>query len=267
MGSSSPSRKDRHRSGKHPREVMPAHLTDEVRGDASDDAEERDAFADRLRQRELSRKEETRRSRNDRKAHRPDSQAHADAPARESVTANDLRERSRQEYLRKREQSRLELLRGQIEDEEQLFQGMKLTDAERERLEYQREVLRLAEERKDIKVGVEGYVMPEDYITEKGKIDRKRKEQVLYQRYQEPDRRGPGATSGASRSEQEQWEERQISRTLIKGKVREPTAATATDEPGTEPTEFDYILDETAIDFVMESTLDPETDADREARE
>ncbi|EFN51356.1 hypothetical protein CHLNCDRAFT_59259 [Chlorella variabilis] len=59
-----------------------------------------------------------------------------------------LRDVSRQEYLKKREDAKLEELKEALEDEKYLFQGVKLTDKERRDLEYKEQVYRLAVERK-----------------------------------------------------------------------------------------------------------------------
>ena len=58
-----------------------------------------------------------------------------------------LRDRSRQEYLAKRSQQQVELLRREIQDEETFFQGVKMTRREERELAQKRELLRLAEER------------------------------------------------------------------------------------------------------------------------
>jgi pre-mRNA-splicing factor ATP-dependent RNA helicase DHX16 len=76
-----------------------------------------------------------------------------------------LRERSRQEYLNLREEQRLELLRKKIEDDEFLFRDEELTEKERQQRDYDKTVLRLAEERLKINDKIDGYAMPEgDYF-------------------------------------------------------------------------------------------------------
>jgi pre-mRNA-splicing factor ATP-dependent RNA helicase DHX16 len=73
----------------------------------------------------------------------------------------DIRDRSRQEYLKLREQQRLELLRQEIQDEAFLFSDQKLSKKEIAQHEYKKEVLRLAEARMKIDTKEDGYVMPE----------------------------------------------------------------------------------------------------------
>lgn len=99
-----------------------------------------------------------------------------------------LRDYSRQEYLKKREQQRIDLLRLEIQDFERDTRGQKLTKRELRELESKKEILRLTEERLRIDDGFDGYAMPEDYLTEKGKLDKKRKKEVLYKRYEDNQR-------------------------------------------------------------------------------
>ncbi|KAK3059816.1 hypothetical protein LTR53_020287, partial [Teratosphaeriaceae sp. CCFEE 6253] len=81
--------------------------------------------------------------------------------------------------------------------------------AEKDEFVRNREALRLAEEREGIDDHVDGYAMPEDYITEKGKLDMKRKEGALYQRYVDRD------DAGRERyvTEHEEWEREQLAKT------------------------------------------------------
>jgi len=125
-----------------------------------------------------------------------------DRAAREAILPS-LREHARQEYLRKREEQRLALLEQAVADEEYLFQGERYTKKEKKELEYKKEVLRLAKERMSISDKVDGYQMPEDYITEKGKLDKKKQDSVLYKRYEEED-------PSQFISEQDQWEQEQV---------------------------------------------------------
>ncbi|PVU98746.1 hypothetical protein BB559_001319 [Furculomyces boomerangus] len=154
----------------------------------------------------------------------------------------DLRERARQQYLGVREEQQLELLRREIKEEEFLFGDEKLTEKELAELEYKKKVLQLTEERKQISKIDGGYNMPEDYITEKGEIDRKKKEAALYGRYVEPEQQKKFI------SEQEQWEKQQIEKSLAKpGRLDV--------ESNELQKEYEYVLDTDEIDFVMEETL------------
>lgn len=151
------------------------------------DQAERDAFAERVRERD---KDRTKKVVEDRSTKGAAAEAAArrqlgdDTVARVAAMPS-LRERSRQDYLSKRELQQIELLRKEIADDEALFHGMKISKKEKRDLEYKKEVLKLAEERMKIDDRYDGYQLPEDYITEQGKMDRKKKEAVLYQRYEE----------------------------------------------------------------------------------
>ncbi|KAG6410252.1 hypothetical protein SASPL_128305 [Salvia splendens] len=58
-----------------------------------------------------------------------------------------LRKVSRQEYLKKREQKKLEELRDDIEDEQYLFEGVKLTEVEYQELRYKKQIYELVKQR------------------------------------------------------------------------------------------------------------------------
>lgn len=165
-----------------------------------------------------------------------------DAAAR-SAALPDLRERSRQDYLKKRETERLALLRKQVAEEtEELRSGVRLSEREKAEFAKNREVLRIAEERLRIDDHLDGYAMPEDYITEKGKIDRKKKEDAMYKRYVDRDEYGQEKFV----TEQEEWEREQISKTKAQIQSHERV----------EDGEYDYVLDEAqGIKWIMDSRL------------
>ncbi|KAG8983511.1 hypothetical protein FRB90_005937 [Tulasnella sp. 427] len=151
-----------------------------------------------------------------------------------------LRERSRQEYLTKRELQQIELLKMEIADEEELFRNMKLTKREEEGLRRKKEVLRLAQERMKIDDKYDGYQLPDDYFTEQGKIDRKKKEAVLYQRYEE----GKGESFV---TDVDQWEQAQTKNSTFK--------VGALDKEETFE-DYDYVFDESqTINFVLANQM------------
>ena len=166
-----------------------------------------------------------------------------DAAARQAAMP-DLRERSRQEYLKKREAERLALLRKQVAEETaELRSNPDLTRREKDEFAKNREVLRIAEERLRIDDHRDGYSMPEDYITEKGKIDRKKKEEALYKRYVDKDEHGQERYV----TEQEEWEREQSA------KAKAQIAQIERVDEG----EYDYVFDDAQkINFVMDTRLD-----------
>ncbi|KAI0345706.1 hypothetical protein BDW22DRAFT_904010 [Trametopsis cervina] len=207
------------------------------------DLEERDAFAERVKKRD---KDKTKRIVEDRSS-KTGAAAEAaerrrladDSNARQQAMPN-LREHSRQEYLTKREIQRIELLRREIADDEALFRGMKVTKREQRELERKKELLRIVEERLKIDDKWEGYMLPEDYITEQGKIDKKKKENVLYQRYEDAKPKDDQFTTDV-----DQWEAAQTKHSTFRvGAMDKPELVE----------EYDYVFDESqTIKFVMDS--------------
>lgn len=189
------------------------------------DIEEREAFAKRLREKDGNRS----------KKHGQDGESLArrkladDAEARGKALP-DIRERSRQEYLKKREAERLALLRKQVSEETaELRSGVRLSEQEKAEFAKNREILRLAEERLKVDDHRDGYMMPEDYITEKGKLDRKKKEDALYKRYVEKDEFGQEKFV----TEHEEWEREQA--TKAKAQIQRGER---------ENEEYDYVMDD-----------------------
>jgi len=168
--------------------------------EAARDREEADAFAKRLKERDDGRSKRSGDKAGDERKRL------ADEIASSRAAMPDLRERSRQDYLKKREAERLALLRKQVAEETaELRSGARLSEKEKAEFAKNREILRLAEERLKIDDHRDGYYMPEDYITEKGKIDRKRKEDAMYKRYVERDEYGQEKFV----TEHEEWEREQ----------------------------------------------------------
>ncbi|CAJ0907343.1 1678_t:CDS:10 [Entrophospora sp. SA101] len=146
----------------------------------------------------------------------------------------EIRERSRQTYLKDRATKQMHLLELDVIDEDLLFKDEKLTKKEKKELEFKRETLRLTRERLNLSIKTDEYHMPEDYITEKGKIDKKKKDTVLYQRYEE-DRDQKGFVN-----EQEVWEKNQI--------VKSQLNVGAQDRLKGE--DYEFVFEEPLIDFL-----------------
>ncbi|KAJ1406256.1 RNA helicase, DEAD-box type, Q motif [Sesbania bispinosa] len=122
-----------------------------------------------------------------------------------------LRKVSRQEYLKKREEKKLEELRDDIEDEQYLFEGVKLSEAEYRELRYKKEIYELVKKRSEEADDVNEYRMPEAY-DEEGGVNQEKRFSVAMQRYRDPnaeDKMNPFA-------EQEAWEEHQIGKATLK---------------------------------------------------
>ncbi|KAI9841566.1 MAG: hypothetical protein M1837_000612 [Sclerophora amabilis] len=211
------------------------------------DLRERDDFANRLKNKD---EEKTRKLVEDRSSTKEGKElaqrrALAEDAAKREAAMPSLRERSRQEYLKKREEMQLALLRKQVaeETEEMRSNPEALTRREREDFAKNREILRLAEERLRIDDHRDGYMLPEDYITEKGKINKKRKEEALYKRYVDRDEHGQERFI----TEQEEWEREQTA------KAKAQISNTERVDEG----DYEYVFDDAQkINFIMDSRLE-----------
>ena len=207
------------------------------------DQEERDAFARRRQEIDASKtrklvEDRTSKSKEGQEASRR--QELADQPA----AVGGLRERARQEYLKKREAEKLALLRKQIAEEtEELRSNPDLSRREKEEFARNRRLLEIAEERLGIDDGNDGYMMPEDYINEKGKIDRRKKEQALYQRYVDRDEKGNEKYVGDG----EEFEREQLA--MAKSQIA--------DRQRVDEGQWEFVFDETQkLNFVMDTKLE-----------
>lgn len=115
----------------------------------------------------------------------------------------ELKKRSRQEYLKKREEQKLLSLKLNIAQEEEAFSDINLTEAERKRLEYNKQILNIAEERRKLDQPLDRYALPETYEIEKDKEKRRAQEQTLYKRY---------SGKNEFKDSTEQWQEAQIAK-------------------------------------------------------
>ncbi|KAN0123488.1 P-loop containing nucleoside triphosphate hydrolase protein [Russula decolorans] len=210
------------------------------------DLRERDEFSERVKQRD---KDKTKKVIEDHSSRTSGAAAEAalrrqladDSVAR-TLAMPSLRERSRQEYLTKRELQQVDLLRQEIADDEALFRGMPISKREQREHDRKKEVLRLVEERLKIDDKWDGYMLPEDYITEQGKIDKKRKESVLYQRYEEAKPKDDQFVTDV-----DQWEASQTKHSTFKtGALDKPELVD----------DYEYVFDESqTIKFVMDRTM------------
>ncbi|KAJ6509009.1 pre-mRNA splicing factor [Mycena sanguinolenta] len=211
-----------------------------------EDLQDRDAFAERVRDRD---KERTKKIVEDRSSKDKGAAAEAaqrraladDAEAR-GLAMPSLRQHSRQEYLTKREIQQIELLRKEIADDEVLFSGMKISKRERRDLDHKKQLLKLVEERMKINDKWDGYQLPEDYITEQGKIDKKKKENALYKRYEEAKPKDDQFVTDI-----DQWEASQTQHSTFKSGAMDREEIRD---------EYEYVFDESqTIKFVMDTAM------------
>ena len=123
----------------------------------------------------------------------------------ENEVFDELKKRSRQEYLKKREEQKLLSLKMNIAQEEQAFGDVSLTEAEKKRLEYSKQILNIAEERRKLDKPLDRYALPETYEVEKDKEKRRSQEQALYKRY---------SGKAEFKDSSDQWQESQIAKTM-----------------------------------------------------
>ncbi|XP_073158491.1 pre-mRNA-splicing factor ATP-dependent RNA helicase DEAH1-like isoform X2 [Henckelia pumila] len=130
-----------------------------------------------------------------------------------------LRKVSRQEYLKKRERKKLEELRDDIDDEQYLFDQVKLTEAEKRESRYKKEIYEIVGKRTEESDYTNEYRIPEAYDME-GCVNQEKRFAVAMQRYRDPtseEKMNPF-------SEQETWEEHQIRKEFVQESVMEGVA-------------------------------------------
>ncbi|GLE00390.1 hypothetical protein PINS_up009147 [Pythium insidiosum] len=217
------------------------------------DREERDAFAERLRQRDEERTKRKRRlSDDDADAARggltreeiAQLSARGAATSTTSSAVDDklarLRELSRQEYLKKREEKELTLLEQQLKDEDVLFGDEARTAAELQQVELSRRILETAKARAKPEQ-VEGYQLPDAYdeVDDEGRrVRKKNKDELLTDRYEEEE---------VFRTEQEVWEETQVKAATTRVGAKDQARARGEQA-------YDYVFDD-QIDFISQQML------------
>ncbi|KAF1789285.1 P-loop containing nucleoside triphosphate hydrolase [Phytophthora cactorum] len=219
------------------------------------DREERDAFAERLRQRDEER------TKHKRKAEEIEGREgltsdeikqlakRGTLDAGQSERLNQLRELSRQEYLKKREEKELELLEFQLKDEDVLFQETKRSKKEQQQLELNQRILETAKARSK-KEEVDGYQIPDSYeeVDDEGNRIRK-KQDLLTDRYEEEE---------VLHTEQEVWEETQ---------VKMATSRFGAKDKHKEIQEEDEFVFDDQIDFISQQMLSGHHVSDEDVKE
>ncbi|CAK7310173.1 pre-mRNA-splicing factor ATP-dependent RNA helicase DHX16 [Vulpes vulpes] len=198
------------------------------------DLEERDAFAERVRQRD---KDRTRNvlERSDKKAYEEAQKRLKMAEEDRKAMVPELRKKSRREYLAKREREKLEDLEAELADEEFLFGDVELSRHERRELKYKRRVRDLAREyraagEQEKLEATNRYHMPEETRGQPSRaVDLVEEE------------------SGAPGEEQRRWEEARLGAASLKFGARDA----ASQEP-----KYQLVLEEEeTIEFVRATQL------------
>ncbi|XP_072331461.1 pre-mRNA-splicing factor ATP-dependent RNA helicase DHX16 [Scyliorhinus torazame] len=212
------------------------------------DLEERDAFAERIKQRD---KDRTRNI-----LERSDKKAYEEAQKRLKMGEEDrramipeLRKKSRWDYLGKREQEKLEDLEAEILDDEYLFSSTDLSTREKQQLDYKKKVRDLAREYKvagdqEKQEQNNRYYMPEESRHKK-----------VPDRYEEP----KADDKHAPRDEQKRWEEEHMDAALLKFGARDARERN-------KQKEYEFVLEEDEmIDFVTTVTMQGTVTKDEKA--
>ncbi|KAI5410222.1 pre-mRNA-splicing factor ATP-dependent RNA helicase DEAH1 isoform X1 [Lathyrus oleraceus] len=161
--------------------------------------------------------------------------------AAEQDDIHSLRKFSRQEYLKKREEKKLEELRDDIEDEQYLFEGVKLSEVEQRDLRHKKELYELIKKRSEEADNVNEYRMPDAYDQEGG-VNQEKRFSVAMQRYRDThaeEKMNPFA-------EQEAWEEHQIGKATLKYGSKNKKQASD---------DYQYVFED-QIDFIKASVMD-----------
>ncbi|KAL4558218.1 hypothetical protein LXL04_036416 [Taraxacum kok-saghyz] len=123
-----------------------------------------------------------------------------------------LRKISRQEYLKKREKKKLEEIRGDIEDEEYLFHGVKSTEAKQRELRYKKDVYDLVKKRSQEDDNVNQYYRLPDAYDEEGQVNQDKRFAVALERYID----SKDGENTKPFTEQTAWEDHQIAKASLK---------------------------------------------------
>jgi pre-mRNA-splicing factor ATP-dependent RNA helicase DHX16 len=213
--------------------------------EAEEDRRARDEFADRMRNKDQTR---TRSIVTDRTTRADEGTAAARIARLENDKAafakeiEEARILSNRNYLGKREEQQLDLLKLRLQDEKTLFRDQKLSKRERDEIAKLEHLIQLADERKKIDDATDGYQQPEDYFTEQGKIDNKKRKNVLNQRYTENK-----PVDGQFVSDVDAWEDSQKNAASLR--------TGALDKEFVEE-EFEYVFDDTQkIEFLQDERM------------
>ncbi|XP_010538373.1 PREDICTED: pre-mRNA-splicing factor ATP-dependent RNA helicase DEAH1 [Tarenaya hassleriana] len=201
------------------------------------DQKEREELEQHLRDRDAAR---TRKLTEQKLSKKEQEEAVRRANALEEDDIGPLRKVSRQEYLKKREQKKLDELRDEIEDEQYLFEGVKVTEAEIREYRHKKELYELLKKKTEDTDNVEEYRMPDAYDLEGG-VNQEKRFAVAVQRYRDldaSDKMNPFA-------EQEAWEDHQIGKATLNfgAKNKKQTSD-----------DYQYVFED-QIDFIKASVL------------
>lgn len=213
----------------------PKEESSSTQGGVDQDAQERDAFVKRLLERDAQKHKE-RQEKVSEKQKIEERLAKGERVTDEhgnQVSIDTLRQKSRSEYLKMREERELELLKQSIKDEEEMFgeANARLTEAEKKRLQLGKQILQMVEQRDREKDRNDGfYRLPDDYEEQKTKEEQLKSK--LASRYYEHE---------PEKTEQQIWEEAQTGKAVKRSKKDK------------KDDKYGLVFDET-IDFIKQET-------------
>lgn len=194
------------------------------------DIKERDEYAERLRKKD---EKKTRKLKDDGSKIDEEKTKRKEDMSKEEYNKmmQDLRKTARKDYVKKRKSEKLEELRDDIEDDERLFDSRELTERERLERDYKKKVYKLAREYDEVGQvqRVNRYVMPKDDV------------QIMDNLEEEMGINEPG-----NLSEQKRWEENKIGHAMMQFGAKDAKAKNKG-----KATEYDLLVEETQIDFIM----------------
>ncbi|KAF3438116.1 hypothetical protein FNV43_RR20872 [Rhamnella rubrinervis] len=202
------------------------------------DQREREQLEQNLRERDAA---ATRKLAEPKLTKREEDEAIRRSKALEKNDTDDLRKVSRQEYLKKREQKKLEEIRDDIEDEQYLFEGVKLTEVEQRELRRKKEIYEAVKKRSEEEDDVPEYRIPDAYDQEGG-VNQEKRFSVAMQRYRDSgagDKMNPFA-------EQEAWEDHQIGKATLKFGSKNKKQISD---------DYQFVFED-QIEFIKESVMD-----------
>ena len=209
------------------------------------DIEERDSFAKRLNEKDSNHTKKIVEDRSKKESSEAKQRRLlADDAAARQAALPEIRTRARQVYLDKRQAEKIALLRKQCMDEaEEQRTNPDLSQKELNDFARNRELLSLAESRSRIDDHIDGYAIPTEYIDEKGRIDRKKKQEALYKREVVRDEH---TNQEKFVGDEEEWERMQSVRAKAQIASHE-----LVDEGN-----YEYVFDDNQrIKFIMETAL------------
>ena len=159
----------------------------------------------------------------------------AEDEASKKLQIETLREKSRREYLEKREQDQLTLLEGDLKDEEYLFGDEELTSKEKTEFSRRKELLKIAKQYRNLHDNEEvvRYKMPEEKRGANVKQNYKEVDETYLQ---------------GAKSEQEKWEKDHYKSTMFDVGAKDKMK-------NKKNKDYDLVVDDDMIDFVQAFTI------------